>query len=131
MIFTTLRQLADRVETLVASANDDDMTWWQVNSAIWRYVGRPDHPRWHHEADRNVWWWGDPREDVDWDRYAPQYLSSWDAAYGLVLPGWRLALAGTGAEWTAGLANGDKFVGSSAPGAPQAIVAAAIRSRFA
>ncbi|MGO1304659.1 MAG: hypothetical protein ACTMKV_07725, partial [Sphingomonas parapaucimobilis] len=65
MIFegpTALAQLADRIETLIPPAGDDDMswmTWGQVDSAIWRYVGQPDHPYWHHEPVRNIWWWGD------------------------------------------------------------------------
>lgn len=131
MIFegpAALAQLADRVETLIPPANDDDTTWWQIETAIWRYVGQPDHDRWHHEVERNVWWWGNPQHDRDWDRRSPTYLSSWDAAFSLVLPGWRLVLAGRGSEWTAGLGAAGRLVGASAPSAAQAIVAAAIRS---
>ncbi len=129
MIVTSLSALADRVEMLTPPANDDDTRWWQIDTAIWRYVGQPDHDRWTHETVRNVWWWGDPRHDRDWDRRVPDYLTSWDAACSLILPGWRLMLAGMGSEWTAGLGSHGRMVGASAPSAPQAIVAAAIRSR--
>jgi hypothetical protein len=133
MIFdgpTALAQLADRVEALALPANDDDTTRWQIETAIWRYVGQPDHDRWHHEAERNVWWWGNSHHDRDWDRQSPAYLSSWDTAYSLVPPGWRLILAGMGLEWTAGLGSNGHIVGASASSGPQAIVAAAIRLRI-
>ncbi|WP_294309410.1 hypothetical protein [uncultured Sphingomonas sp.] len=107
MIFdgpTALAQLADRVETLVMPANDDDQTWREVEAAVQRHVGTDDHTR--------------------------EYLSSWDDACSLILPGWRLVLAGMGSEWTAGLGSQGRMVGASAPSAPQAIVAAAIRSRL-
>lgn len=132
MIFdgpTALAQLADRVETLAPPADDDDMTWWQVNSSVWRYVARPDHPHWHH-AHNGHWWWGEGNGEFRGDRPAPLYLDSWDAAQSLILPGWRLVLAGMGSEWTAGLGSHGRMVGASAPSAPQAIVAAAIRSRM-
>lgn len=131
MIFdgpTALAQLANRVETLVAPANDDDTSWWKIERAIWRYVGQPDHDRWHHEGD--FWRWDDSRNDSDWNRRGPEYLSSWDDAVSLILPGWRLVLAGMGSEWTAGLGSHGQTVGASAPSAAQAIVAAAIRSRI-
>lgn len=130
MIFATLEHLAYRVETLTRATDQDDMTWWQIENAVWRYVGDPDHQRWVHEAERNVWWWGDYRQDRDWDLSGPRYLTSWDAAYSLVLPRWRLALAGGGYQWTAGLTAIERTVGASAPSAPRAIVAAAIRSRL-
>lgn len=106
MIFegpTALAQLADRVETLIPPANDDDTTWRLVEAAVQASVGGPD---------------------------TAEYLSSWDAACSLILPGWRLVLAGMGSEWTAGLGASGRMVGASAPSAPQAIVAAAIRSRI-
>lgn len=135
MIIDNLADLADRVECLIPTANDGDMLWWQVQTAVQRYVGAPDHPRWRHEADRNVWWWGDWQEDRDWDcndRNTGEYLTSWDAAYSLVIPGWRLAMAGMGDQWTAGLTSTGtgRTVGASARTAPLAIVAAAIRSRL-
>ncbi len=101
---TALAQLADRVEALVMPANDDDMTWREVEAAVQRHVGDPDH--------------------------TGEYLLSWDDACSLILPGWRLVLAGMGSEWTAGLGAAGRMVGASAPSAPQAIVAAAIRSRI-
>lgn len=102
---TALAQLADRVETLVMPANDDEQAWREVEAAVQHHVGADDHTR--------------------------QYLVSWDDACSLILPGWRLVLAGMGTEWTAGLGADGRMVGASAPSAPQAIVAAAIRSRLA
>jgi len=114
MIFVSLTDLADLVETLTTSTNDDDTSMREINAAIWRHVGQPNHDR----------------LDRDWDRHCPQYLTTWDAACSLILPGWRLVLAGMGSEWTAGLGSHGRMVGASAPSAPQAIVAAAVRSRI-
>lgn len=58
-----------------------------LDSAIHRFVVAPEHKRWtfDHMGDLDkCWLWGDPKIDEDWDKPAPAYTGSVDAAMQLV-----------------------------------------------
>jgi hypothetical protein len=127
----TLLELAERCE----QATGPD---YALDAAIWHEI-TPEHQRWFFGGIGEIdecWLWGNPSTDHDWDKSAPAYTASLDAAitlapagdFHLLLPGMSTMAMGRH-DWRCYLdGQRSKGIGRSTA---LAICAAALRARAA